>query len=55
MPTIPLMFQLNCYSENSMDEFYKVVPKVLLPEEYGGKAGKMADLHGEYDDVSGKL
>lgn len=35
------------FVHSDMDSLYKYVPKEMLPEEYGGKAGKVQDLHGK--------
>ena len=29
---------------DSLDELYKVIPKEILPEEYGGQGGKIEDI-----------
>jgi hypothetical protein len=31
-----------------LETLYKYVPKEILPEEYGGYAGPLCVIHGEY-------
>lgn len=36
------------FVHSDMESLYKYVPKDMLPEEYGGTAGKVQDLHGKF-------
>ena len=44
-----LCFQIFIHSD--VKDLYKYVPQELLPEEYGGKAGPMNDIHSMYFKV----
>jgi len=41
------VFCLQTHLHADFESLYKEVPKRLLPEEYGGEAGPLADLIGE--------
>lgn len=34
------------YVHGSLEKLYEYVPKEILPEEYGGQAGRIQDIHG---------
>ena len=41
-----MYLQIQVHS-GDMEEFYKQVPKHILPEEYGGNAGRVLHLWGK--------
>lgn len=34
------------FHPDGLESLYKFVPKEILPEEYGGNAGKLQEIHG---------
>jgi hypothetical protein len=42
------MFRLQTHIHADFESLYKEVPKRILPKEYGGEAGPLEDLTGEY-------
>lgn len=39
--------RVHIHGNDGYESLYKHVDRDILPEEYGGKAGKIQDLHGE--------
>lgn len=37
---------------DGLESLYKFVPKDILPEEYGGTAGKLQEFHGKVKDAN---
>lgn len=39
---------MQIYVHNDLNSLYEYVPKEMLPEEYGGAAGPIAEINREY-------
>lgn len=42
------MFQIHLHRPDDLDEFYKIIPKECLPEEYGGSLQSVQIYKSEY-------
>lgn len=41
------LFQMHFHT-NTIEELYEFIPREILPEEYGGNAGKLDDLKEQF-------
>lgn len=46
-PFIKEKIRNRIHLHSSFDSLHQMIPKDILPEEYGGTAGKLQEFHGE--------